>query len=251
MQSLSQQQDRINDTVDGLVEKKMAGMTSEMAVLRRRVEDLEDTLRNGNRVQNGLPCGAPLAPESYSFPPVPVHDTAASSSRLRAERPGLSRRLSSPGWGQERDKEGRSLPQPHQHQHQHQHQESDNMNNGSPAPFDARRLSMSATRLDPPRVQHNGSAMQSPPQGYREHNHNNHNSSNSSAKQQQQQHVVYPPTPTTSHQSHSSSRNGGDRPLSRQNSSLPIVIREHDSGSGRRAGSRRNSIVMSGPDGES
>jgi len=119
-------------------------------------------------------------------------------------------------------------------------------------------LSMSATRLDPPRApQHvvsNGSAMQSPPQGYREHNHN-HNSNNSSGKlQQQQQHVVYPPTPN-------SSRNGGDRPLSRQNSSLPMMKisgdsqreREHDSGlgSGRKAGSRRNSIVMSGPDGES
>jgi len=49
------------------------------------------------------------------------------------------------------------------------------------------------------------------------------------------------------------------RPLSRQNSSLPIVMisgesqRDHDSGSGRRSrvGSRRNSIVMSGPDAES
>ncbi|KAF8798758.1 hypothetical protein BYT27DRAFT_7218091 [Phlegmacium glaucopus] len=280
IQSLTQQQDRINNTVDSLVEKKMAGMKSEMSVLRRRVEDLEDALRmssTGNKLQNGVSCGAPIAPESYSFPPIPgssSHDAVASSSRLRAERPGLPRRLSSPGWGQERDREGRPLPQPHQaHQHHHQHaSESDNISNGSPAPFDARRLSMSATRLDPPRVQHqhsvNNSIMQSPPQGYREHNHN-HNSSNPSGKslqqqqQQQQQHIIYPPTPTSGHLQPPSSRNGGDRdrPLSRQNSSLSVVMvgggpqREHDSSggsaSGRRVGSRRNSIVMSGPDGES
>ena len=254
MQSLAQQQDRINDTVDTLVEKKIAGMKSEMAVLRRRVEDLEDASRN--KLQNGLPCVAPLAPESYSFPPVPVpgsHDAVASSSRLRPERPGLSRRLSSPGWGQERDREGRPLP------HQHM-SESDNMSSGSPAPFDARRLSISATRLDPPRVQHqhaanNNSIMQSPPQSYREHNSKNHNSTGM-LQQQQQHNTVYPPTPTTSHPQHSS-RNGGDRPLSRQNSSLPMVMisgdsqRETISGSGRRIGSRRNSIVMSGNDGES
>lgn len=260
MQSLSQQQDKINDTVDGLVEKRMAGMKSEMSVLRRRVEDLEDALRNGNKLQNGLPCGAPLAPESYSFPPVPgpgSHDAAASSLRFRPERPGLPRRLSSPGWGQERDREGRPLPQQLQSQQHQYHLVSESDNNGSPAPFDARRLSMSATRLDPPRVQHqhavnNGSIMQSPPQGYREHN---HNSSNSSGKSQ---HIVYPPTPTTGPLQH---RNGGDRPLSRQNSSLSTVMitgdpqREHDSsggpGSGRRVGSRRNSVVMLGADGES
>ena len=226
----------------------MAGMKSEMAVLRRRMEELEDSLRlsnNGSKLQNGLPCGAPLAPESYSFPPIPTpgsHDT--SFSRLRPER------LPSPGWGQERDREGRPLPQ-QQHQHQHA-SEPDNLNSGSPAPFDARRLS--ATRLDPPRV-HNGSNMQSPPQGYREHNHNNHTSNNASGKP----HIVYPPTPTTGQLQHPSSRNGGDRPLSRQNSTLPIVMisgesqRDHDSGSGRRSrvGSRRNSIVMSGPDAES
>ena len=243
LQSLSQQQDRINDTVDNLVEKRMAGMKSEMAVLRRRVEELEESLRmskNDNKLQNGLPCGAPLAPESYSFPPAPgSHD---APPRLRAER------LPSPGWGQERDREGRPLPQ---QQHQNT-SEPDNHISGSPAPFDARRLS--ATRLDPPRVQHqhNGSNMQTPPQSYREHSHNNHNGNSASGKQQ---HIVYPPTPTTSHLQHPL-RNGGDRPSSRQNSSVPIVMisgesqRDHDSGSGRRSrvGSRRNSVVMSGPD---
>ena len=234
-------------------------MKSEMAVLRRRVEDLEDSLRNnGNKPQNGLSSGASLAPDSYSFPPAPIpgsYDAVASSSRLRPERPRLSRRLSSPGWGQERDKEGRPLPPQHQHL-----SESDNMNNGSSAPFDA-RLSTSATRLDPARVQHqhaanNGSIMKSPPQGYREYNHNNNH--NPSGKLQQQQQIAYPPTPMSSNLQHAPvSRNGGDRPLSRQNSSLPIVNisgepqRDHDSGAGRRVGSRRNSIVMSGPDGES
>lgn len=256
IQSLSQQQDRINDTVDNLVEKRMASMKSEMAVLRRRVEELEDSLRTnnyGNKSQNGLSCGAPLAPESYSFPSIPAANSHDTPSRLRAENAGLSRRLSSPGWGQERDREGRPLPQQH---HQHA-SESDNLNGGSPAPFEAKRLS--ATRLDPPRVQHqlNSSNMQSPPQGYREHNNNNHNNHNGNSASGKQ--IVYPPTPTSGHLQHLSSRNGGDASLSRQNSSLPIVKisgesqRDHDSGSGRRSrvGSRRNSIVMSGPDGES
>ena len=255
MQSLSQQQDRINDTVDNLVEKRIASMKSEMAVLRRRVEELEDSLRTnnyGNKSQNGLSCGAPLAPESYSFPSIPAANSHDTPSRLRAENSGPSRRLSSPGWGQERDREGRPLPQQHQHQHA---SESDNLNSGLSAPYEAKRLS--ATRLDPPRVQHsNGSNMQSPSLGYREgnNNHNNHNGNNGSGKQ-----IVYPPTPTSGHLHHPSSRNGGDGPLSRQNSSLPIVMisgesqRDHDSGSGRRSrvGSRRNSIVMSGPDCES
>ena len=250
MQNLSEQQDRINDTVDNLVEKRMASMKSEMAVLRRRVEELEDSLRmnnNGNKSQNGLSCGAPLAPESYSFPSIPAANLHDTPSRLRAENPGRSRRLSSPGWGQERDREGRLLPQQHQHQHA---SESDNLNSGSPAPFEAKRLS--ATRLDPPRVQHQHN-VQSPPQGYREHNNNNHNNHNGTGKQ-----IVYPPTPTSGQLQHPSSRNG-DGPLSRQNPSLPIVMisgesqRDHDSRSGRRSrvGSRRNSIVMSGPDGES
>ena len=198
MQSLAQQQDRINDTVDNLVEKRMAGMKSEMAVLRRRVEELEDSLRmSNNKLHNGLSCGAPLAPESYSFPPMPAPGSHDTSLRVRGER------LPSPGWGQERDREGRPLPQQHQYA-----SEPDNVD-GSPAPFDAKRLS--ATRLDPPRVQ-----LQSPPQGYREHNHMTHNGNNAKA-----QHIVYPPTPTTSQHA---SRNGGDRPLSRQNSTLPIVM---------------------------
>jgi hypothetical protein len=231
-------------------------MKSEMAVLRRRVEDLEDSLRtnnNGNKSQNCLSFG-PLAPESYSFPSIPVANSHDTPSRLRAENSGLSRRLSSPGWGQERDREGRPLPPQQQHQHA---LESDNLNSGSPAPFESKRLS--STRLDPPRVQHqhNGLNMQSPPQGFREQNnknHNNHNGNNASGKQ-----IVYPPTPTSGHLQHPSSRNGGDGPLSRQNSSLPIVMisgespRDHDSGSGRRSrvGSPRNSIVMLGLDGES
>ena len=254
MQSLSQQQDRINDTVDNLVEKRIAGMKSEMTALRRRVEDLEDSLRTNNttKLQNGQSCGAPVAPESYSFPSIPAPNSHDTPSRLRAENSGISRRLSSPVWGQERDREGRPLPQ----QQQQHAAESDNLNGGSSAPYEAKRLS--ATRLDPPRVQHsNGSNMQSPSQGYREHsnnihnNHNNHNGNNGSGKQ-----IVYPPTPTSGHLHHPSSRDG---PSSRQNASLPTVIisgesqRDHDSGSGRRSrvGSRRNSIAMSGPDGES
>ncbi|KAJ7794186.1 hypothetical protein B0H14DRAFT_3159232 [Mycena olivaceomarginata] len=156
IQNLTQQQEKLNETVEGMVERKLAPMRAEISGLYRRVDELEDalrlatgrrqTLRNGN---NSL-----LASESYTFPPRPQQQQQ-QPDRTRGE----PSRRASPGW-----------PQPHDRDRDTQSTlESEN---GSPAPFDARRLSLSATRLDPPRPAFEArSSLQnvhSPPQGFRD-----------------------------------------------------------------------------------
>ncbi|KDR82707.1 hypothetical protein GALMADRAFT_220699 [Galerina marginata CBS 339.88] len=248
MQNLTQQQERINETVESLVEKRVSGIKSEMTALRRRVEDLEEALRSGHRrasmdlggsvpaihnnnkgLQNGVPSGS-VAPESYSFPPVSAQDAAASGSARLTVRPEPTRRLSSPGWGQDR-----------------QHASgSENNGSGSPVPFDARRVSTSATRHEPPPPSSSTSRpKQSPPQVYRDG----------------PKHIVHPPTPPTQARAAVEGR-PQPPPLTRQGSShstgVPMVMisgeRERDGQSTattRRAGSRRNSVVMSPPEVES
>lgn len=155
MQTLAQQTERINEVVEGLVEKRMAPMRSEMAEMHRRIEELEDALRaatSGRRsstdipgmrpkgklpLRNGVIAG-PTAPESYTFPP----SSSPESSRLRP-------RPSSPGWGHDREPRESLNPV-----------ESDK---GSPAPFDSTRASVSASRLDPPRSQPSEPPSQSRP----------------------------------------------------------------------------------------
>ncbi|KIP06826.1 hypothetical protein PHLGIDRAFT_443899, partial [Phlebiopsis gigantea 11061_1 CR5-6] len=125
--SLQRQQAQLEDTVAGLVDKKMAAMREEVYGLRVRVDELEGALRSARAAgfspktahakHKGKPNGyqgapspvvAPVASESYTFPP---------------------QRASSPG------SEDPSMP---------------NSTAGSPVPFDAsRRLSVSAARLDP------------------------------------------------------------------------------------------------------
>ncbi|EKM51988.1 uncharacterized protein PHACADRAFT_262436 [Phanerochaete carnosa HHB-10118-sp] len=134
--NLQRQQAHIEDTVNSIVEKKMSTMREEVYGLRVRVDELETVLRMSkvqgyspnmatkhkgkpNGYQVASPTVAPIAPESYTFPPV--------ESSIR--RPEPVRRVSSPG------SEGQSFP---------------NSQAASPVPFDAnRRLSVSATRLDP------------------------------------------------------------------------------------------------------
>ena len=152
MQTLTQQQERLNEVVEALVEKRVAPMRSEMAEMHRRVEELEDALRaatSGRRpstessmrpkgklpLRNGIIPG-PTAPDSYTFPP----STSPESSRLRP-------RPSSPSWGHDReprDTQNALEPDP-----------------GSPSPFDSARMSVSASRLDPPRTQPSESPSQS------------------------------------------------------------------------------------------
>jgi len=210
IQNLTQQQEKLNETVEMMVERKVGNMRAEMAGLYRRVDELEDALRaaTGRRQsvdsdslkakgKQPLRNGNLMASETYTFPPRP-----------QAERPRgePSRRHPSPGWSQDRDT-----------------QSTLESENGSPAPFDARRLSLSATRLDPPRPQAFEASSQrstlnnvhSPPQGFRE---------------------------TSSHPR-------TERPTPQRQSShtqLPTAAAAERSGSPKH-GSRRNSVSMPSP----
>jgi hypothetical protein len=150
VQNLSRQQERMDELVEGLVERKMVGVRDEMVGLHRRVEELEDALRiaraelvhrrqsedvsPGFQVptkhppRNGAPHTHALH-ETYTFPPAPPHE------RRRAEP--LRKQLSADGQS-EKDRDSRSVPR---------------SENSSPLSYGGtRRLSVSATRLDLPRV---------------------------------------------------------------------------------------------------
>ncbi|KIK69630.1 hypothetical protein GYMLUDRAFT_66930 [Collybiopsis luxurians FD-317 M1] len=164
IQNLTQQQDKLHEVVDSLVEKKVSGMRTEIVGLHKRIEELEDALRIANSsrrpslegpgagsgkskgkqpVRNGVA-------EGYTFPPI----SAIDRERLRSTESELR---VSPGWGH--DKDSRDT------------QESEN---GSPAPFsESRRLSLSSSRLEPPRSQSIENvarpfAVPSPPMSFRE-----------------------------------------------------------------------------------
>ena len=221
MQTLTQQQEKLNDVVETMVERRMATVHTEISGLRQRVGELEDALRDatsGRRHSIDFTGGAlsatkqsslngassaPSMPEGYTFPPGP-----SDSMRHHSRRP------SSPGWGQDRD--GRS-------------QFTIESEPDSSVPYDARRTSVSASRLDPPRI-HNQEAshfrtpntMQSPPQPYHEN-------------------PIHPPNKPPR----------GERPsLSRQASHTSQHGERSDSPKLKRAGSRRNSVVMSPPEGD-
>ncbi|KAJ7288441.1 hypothetical protein C8J57DRAFT_1166162 [Mycena rebaudengoi] len=219
IQTLTQQQEKLNETVDTMVERKLGNMRAEMAGLYRRVDELEDALRlaTGRRqsVDSGslkakgkqpLRNGNPMASETYTFPPNP------SAERLRGEP---SRRHPSPGWNHDNRDAQSTVDSEH----------------GSPAPFDARRLSLSATRLDPPRQLLESSSQRSsfsnsihsPPQGFRE---NPHMHSPSLGKVQPDRPGLHPRPSSHSHLPTSSSVEQANSP-------------PHDS--------RRNSISMSSP----
>lgn len=234
MASLNQQQERMNETVEAVVERRVAGVRAEMGALRRRVEELEEVVRQGAR-RNSIDShpkhsmnGGPAPPESYAFPPHHHHShheppslpPLASSSRLRVDRPELSRRLSSPGWG---------------HNTRDSYREGSENEGGSPVPpppgsgssgtgFDARRLSISATRHEPP-VGSQGSSrsvMQSPSQTFREREKGPGLSRQNSSS-----------TPTVP--------KGGERERER----------EWEGETPRRPGSRRNSVSMETDEGDS
>lgn len=236
-QNLSQQQDKLQETIENVVERKMSSTHSEIASLRRRVLELEDALRdaqNGRRggadppyhtksLQNGYPSSSThLSSDSYTFPP-----GSSDHSRLRSE---MSTRVSSPR-GHERDGRGGMQHDPER---------------DSSVPYDGRRPTASALRLEPPRSHHEHSplpppahsrlSMQSPPHMYRDSPPSHH---------------ALPPPPVPCK---SSSRGLAERPsFSRQPSQGGCSNdrereRERERGEGmapRRAGSRRNSIGMS------
>ncbi|KIJ64471.1 hypothetical protein HYDPIDRAFT_89929 [Hydnomerulius pinastri MD-312] len=147
MQSLKQQQEKMDEIVEDLVEKRTRVMREEITILRQRMESLEEAVRatraeasaRGQNAggfgyaqgakfqQNGIPPG-PEPPSTYRFP--------APEQR----RPEFIRRVSSPGGTRDSD---------------HQH--------SPPPPVEAsRRVSVSATagRSEPPRL-HPGDSLQS------------------------------------------------------------------------------------------
>lgn len=113
--SLKQQQDNMEELMERIVERKTGRMRDEISTLHTRVEELEGALRlarseeavrrpsidmsNGAKApgkyvnRNGIPPG-PEPPAAYTFPPV---------EPLR--RPEYARRISSPGWGHEANRE--------------------------------------------------------------------------------------------------------------------------------------------------
>ncbi|KXN88198.1 hypothetical protein AN958_07657 [Leucoagaricus sp. SymC.cos] len=140
VQTLTHQQEKLNETIEAAVEKRVSAMKAEIMTLRRRVDDLEDALRNtstGRRSSIDLTPGLakgkqplrngtnPGPPESYTFPP-PSHE---QHPRHRPE-PSI-RRGPSPTWMQDRELRGNPLPPPPQ--------SGDSDRHPSP-PYDSRRL---------------------------------------------------------------------------------------------------------------
>jgi hypothetical protein len=233
-QNLSQQQDRIQDTVESIVDRRLASVHTEMSGLRRRVLELEDALRDaqsGHRgtvdvgplyhtksLQNGY-SSSHLAPDSYTFPP-----TSSDHSRLRSD---LSGRVSSPR-GHERD--GRGM------QHESERDSS--------VPYDSRRSTASALRLDPPRPHHDPSPL--PPTSHSRMSHNMQSPPQMYRDSPPTHHSLPPPPPPPG----KVPRGGYSErpPLSRQTSHGGSQDRDRDREHGessmpsRRPGSRRNSI---------
>ncbi|KAJ7044023.1 hypothetical protein C8F04DRAFT_1071338 [Mycena alexandri] len=267
LQSLSTQQERLAETVEGMVERRMSGVRAEVAGLYRRVDELEEALRvaTGQRrgsVDSGsgkakgkqpLRNGNGSTIEAYTFPPRPQ----PQGEPPRAS--GSGRRHASPvqGW-----------------QQQEREREIDS-ENGSPAPFDARRLSLSATRLDPPGVGRSafGSGaghpnnMQSPPVAFRDRDREGGphrspsllNSKIMGRDRDREREREREERPTLSRgASHNtpaphpnSSSNSASAAMQVDRGASPQQHRERDRERERdeqQQGSRRNSVVMSSPD---
>ena len=172
LQSLATQQEKMDELVDTLVDRKMVAVREEMGLLHRRVEELEDALRvarsemiTRRQSVEMVPATAPplalttttttttTGPASigrasgkqplvrngstdvYTFPPVQPLRKASPPPPTT----GGTSASSGPGWRSERERESQgSLP---------------GSEGSSPAPYNTRRLSISAMRLDPPRTQ--------------------------------------------------------------------------------------------------
>ncbi|KAH6908034.1 hypothetical protein BKA70DRAFT_1280556 [Coprinopsis sp. MPI-PUGE-AT-0042] len=146
-QNLSKQQERLNESVEQLVDKKLAGIRQELTGLRHRVLELEDALHDARTGRdapssssyhtgkaNGYSSssvhhGGP--PDSYTFPPLRPDMSSSTTGRVASPR------------SQEMRGEG----------------EYEN------PPYDARRPlppSLSASRLDPPPRSHDPSPLGPP-----------------------------------------------------------------------------------------
>jgi hypothetical protein len=175
VQNLTLQQEKLNETIEAAVEKRVNTMRAEMMTLRRRVEDLEETLRNTtpDHRQGIDKSGGPGSAKGKQ----PIRNGAnygpsESSTFGPSHEPPRHRsdagRRPSPSWSQEWEVRGH-IPPPPPHS-------GDSDRHVSP-PYDSRRLAtVSASRLDPPRTRdlelsshHQRANVPSPPQQYREH----------------------------------------------------------------------------------
>ncbi|KAF8635908.1 hypothetical protein AX15_000086 [Amanita polypyramis BW_CC] len=143
IQSLAQQQEKIHDVVETLVERKVAGMQLEISGLQRRVEELEDALRQTtlNRSDGGWERhhrnGSAEYPQITS-----VERTKADSARMGSSR------------DQERDlREGQKVTE---------------TETGSPVAFSARTLSMNTTTSESSYTRNNSLNVPPPSQSYRD-----------------------------------------------------------------------------------
>ena len=129
IQSCSQFQDKLNDTIEAAVDKRVSAMTAELVTLRHRVDELEDALLTRR----------PSTDASLSLPKhkqLPLWNGSASLEPYAYSSPSLRRRPS-PTWIPDRDSRGNP---------------GDSERHVSP-PYDSRRLAtISATRLDPPHI---------------------------------------------------------------------------------------------------
>lgn len=211
IQTLTEQQDKVNELVEVLVEKKVAGMRSEMLGLHRRVEELEESLRVARSqnpdafrqqqdrapLRNGLSRGTYVS-EPYVFPSVASSSGSTSLSRSESER------KSTPRQGPERGPSGEI-------------RDTAEVQNGSPRPSDP---PLSASRLEHPRIQAVESRLA---QGFRD-----------------------PSLPSLA--GHGKPERPS---LSRRSSGIGLAVTEQRMGSSpllRRSDSRMNSATMSPPD---
>lgn len=129
IQSCSQSQDKLNDTIEAAVDKRVSAMTAELVTLRRRVDELEDAL-----LTRRPSTDASLSLPKHKQPP--LWNGSASLEPYAYSSPSLRRRPS-PTWIPDRDSRGNP---------------GDSERHVSP-PYDSRRLAtISATRLDPPHI---------------------------------------------------------------------------------------------------
>ncbi|KAG5638257.1 hypothetical protein H0H81_001026 [Sphagnurus paluster] len=133
VQTLTAQQEKLDEVVRALVDKHTAGMRAEMGALMRRVEELEEAVgakRHPNHPGSRTPLRNGVPQESYTFPPHPAPIPIASSSShdgISASARRLSARHASP-------------PPPNsnrQHDLREREREREMDTGASPAPFDA------------------------------------------------------------------------------------------------------------------
>ncbi|TFK28032.1 hypothetical protein FA15DRAFT_685574 [Coprinopsis marcescibilis] len=230
--SLQQQQDKLNEAVDTLVERKLSGVYSELTGLRRRVLELEDALqesRSGSRPSvdvsyHSKPQNGYLAPDSYTFPP--------DHSRQRSDNP--SGRIPSPRGGG-----------PHSSEFEYE---------TSSASYDSRRGSVPASRLDAPSRSHphDGTTLpplmssrlshpvQSPPHMYQDRDNHSMHAKTSRAADRESEHPQLNRQQSLSGSSHDRDR-GREREREREHRGESPPSRRVDDG-------RRNSVIMSPPD---